>query len=94
MKNGKYFYYNDYQVITAIGYYNKGLLCDTLKSYENNTLTRVEVWLPNYKTNSSSLVYEKYYDKNAKPDNTVEIIDGKEYLWIKGKKHELIKQHK
>ncbi len=53
MKNGKYFYYNDYQVITAIGYYNKGLLCDTLKSYENNTLTRVEVWLPNYKTNSS-----------------------------------------
>lgn len=90
-KHGNYFYFENNGKVSAAGKYKDGLLSDTLKYFDDKgNLEKEEVWLANYKSKSSSLVYTKNYSKESKPDNTVEIINGKKFLWINGTKHELI----
>lgn len=92
-KNGTYYHFNDGGNIDAKGQYFNGLLSDTLKHFDDEgKIIKIDVWEPNFKTMSSNLIYEKNY--NAKPDNTIEIIDGKRYIWDKGKRYELIEKIK
>lgn len=74
----------------AIGQWKKGCIVDSLKSYdENGDLTEVVFWVANKSLGSSTSTYRKVYNKNTKPDGTVEKIDGKDYLWMGNEKHEL-----
>lgn len=73
----------------AIGTWSRGCITDTLKRYdENGDLTLVEFWVAQG-SGSSYSTYRKVFNKNAKPDGTIEKIDGKDYLWKGNEKHEL-----
>lgn len=88
VKNGAYkaFYKNGN--INAIGMYKNGALYDTLIIYgENGKLISKSLWKINGM--SSNMVWEKIFDKHAKPDGTTEIIDGQEYIWDLGQKNKL-----
>jgi len=63
---------------------------DTSKEFnEEGDLVKVEFWVADKSGIGSNTTYRKVYDKHAKPDGTVERIDGKDYLWMKNEKHEL-----
>lgn len=90
LKNGAYKHY-DKGKINATGEYKNGCLHGLLKIYnEQGELTSEQWWKGNFATGVSTMLKEKNYDKNAKPDNTIETIDGKRYIWRNGKKLPLI----
>lgn len=88
VKNGVYKVFNKNGNISAIGMYKNGALCDTLTVFgENGQLVSKSLWKINGM--GSRMVWEKIYDKQAKPDGTIEMIDGQEYIWNLGEKDKL-----
>lgn len=87
VKDGPYraFYKNG--SIKAIGKYVKGSISDTLKTYDENSIQVMEIiWkvLPN--GTSVKMVERKLVD-GVKNTGTIEVIDGKKYMWVDGTKN-------
>ena len=89
IKNGKYIAYFPNNKINAIGYFKNGSLSDTLTKYdEKGQLISKSVWMPN-DNKSSKIIWMKTYIENAKPNGTIEKINGKVYIWQLGEKVEV-----
>jgi antitoxin component YwqK of YwqJK toxin-antitoxin module len=90
LKDGPYKALHENQKPEAIGSWEKGAIVDTLKLYKDNgDLDEIQVWVADKGGKSSHTVYQKKIYKNPKPDNTVESIDGKNYIWQHGERYEL-----
>jgi antitoxin component YwqK of YwqJK toxin-antitoxin module len=72
--------------INSIGNYNDGYLNDTLTVFDTDgSLASKSVWKKNT-NNSSTMIWKNIYSKKAKPDGTIEFINGKKYIWNLGVK--------
>lgn len=89
LKDGPYKALGETGIIEATGTYKQGCLVDTVKSYnDEGQLTDYQVWqIDNLKTQSSKKIASKVIIP-SKPDYTTEIINGKKYMWISGRKYE------
>ncbi len=86
LKNGKYKYLYPDGKIHATGTYYNGCPVDTTTTFATDgTVICKQVWR-HAGTNSSSLVWKKIYIKDYKQDGTIEIIDGKKYMWDSGER--------
>ena len=66
--------------------YTNGNLSDTLKLYdEKGVLQSIEVWQVNADGKGSTGI-NTIYLTDTKPEGSVEVIDGKIYIWKEGKK--------
>ncbi|MBS1636819.1 MAG: hypothetical protein JST26_12960 [Bacteroidetes bacterium] len=86
--NGVFYNYFENGKIHKKGFYKNWTGIDTLTIYNTNgEIVSKSVWIPvSYK--KSKAVWRKIYAKDAKPDGTIETIDGKTYTWRLGEKYE------
>lgn len=89
VKNGGYKVFFENGNINATGTYLNGAIHDTLTIYDlDHKLVSKSLWKPvGYK--KSKEVWRKIYIKNAKSDGTIEVINGKKYVWSRGEKLKL-----
>jgi antitoxin component YwqK of YwqJK toxin-antitoxin module len=91
-KNGEYKSFYPSGKVQAIGYYKNGNVIGKFNTYsETGDLIYESEWVVNKSGYGSTEKWRKIHNKNAKPDGTKEIINGKKYMWMQGEKH-LLKQ--
>lgn len=89
IKHGPYSAHRKDGSIDATGHYFNGTISDTLKLFdEKGVLTEMQIWKPNSDGKGSSHV-NTIYLTDIKSDGTPEMIDGKLFIWKKGKKVEV-----
>ena len=88
-KSGEYRAYYNNGKLNSLGNYLDGALVDSLFIYnENGIILSKSFWkITGYKT--SKIVWKKIYNKDAKTDGTIEVINSKRYYWQLGQKLEL-----
>lgn len=95
LKDGPYKAFFENGNIEIIGQWREGHLADTVKTFNiNGELSEIDVWVPDMEPGSSHTIYHKKVYKNSKPDNTIEKIDGKEYIWMNGQPTRYFSQRK
>lgn len=85
-KTGPYTAFRKNGSIEATGHYLNGTLTDTLKLFdEKGNLQEMQIWKVKDDGEGSDLL-NTIYLTDKKSDGTVEVIDGKIYVWKNGKK--------
>ena len=86
IKDGPYTAFRKDGSIEAKGFYKNGALSDTLKVYDlKGQLQEMEIWIVNAGGKSSTNI-KTIYLTDKRSDGTIEILDGKIYVWKNGKK--------
>lgn len=86
IKHGPYIAHRLNGTIEASGHYYKGTISDTLKLFDTEgKLIEMQIWKPEA-DGSKSTEINTIYLTDIKSDGTPEVIDGKIYIWKKGKK--------
>lgn len=90
MQNGIFHNYYETGKIHKTGTYVNFTGIDTLTIYstDGNIISK-STWTP-VSFKKSKIIWRKLYEKDARRCGTVEIIDGKNYIWTLGEKHEII----
>lgn len=85
LKDGPYEAFFENGNTEVIGQWREGRLVDTVKIFNiDGELSEINVWVPDTEPGSSHTIFHKKVYKNPKPDNTIEKIDGIDYIWVNG----------
>ena len=85
IKNGSFKMYYITGELREIGWYKNDFRADTSIVFKQNGDTIAKFCSEATKVKGHSTVkWRRYYDKNAKPDGTFEVKDGKNYMWQLG----------
>ncbi len=86
IEDGPYTAYRRDGSIEAKGFYKNGALSDTLKMFDlKGQLQEMEIWVVNAGGKFSTCV-KTIYLTDKRSDGTIQILDGKIYVWKNGKK--------
>lgn len=70
--------------LREISNYKNNCRVDTTITFKVNGDTIAKYVSVPVENNKSTVVWRKYYNKNAKSDGTIETKDGKKYIWLLG----------
>jgi hypothetical protein len=88
-KSGPYKAYYENGRVEATGKYYMGMLTDTVTTYdERGGLVSKTVWRPG-NNGASTMVNQKIYKVNVRPDLTMEEVNGEQYIWMNGKREKV-----